>query len=367
MKKISIYIKGNRQSTAYYRIYQYFDNMNEYMRIYHTMMSDSFHDRYMPISRQPICIKVVAYVHIYIRMFMALLSDCIRKPDYIVIHKRVISRFMPKVFNMMLRYVHRHGVKIMWDFDDHIVANHEVTQRQFDIYSELANTITVTHDYLRDLVKKEYRHKVVILPTTDGDMYSLFRDKDINSSRLRKLSEEVSLVWVGTSVNLDYLRGIVGILDKTALDMKAKDGRKLSLRVVCDKPLEVKTKTLEIVNIKWSRSGAIATMRDSQIGIMPLVDDVFTKGKGGFKLVQYISIGLPCIGSNVGFNSKVITNDCGVLVSSVDDWEDAIFCVSDKQRWLEYSNNAFRHWNEQFSYERNLTTWRGLLEMNSGE
>lgn len=361
MKRISIYIKGNRQSTAYYRIYQYFDNMPEYERHFHTMMSDSFHDRYMPISRQPAYIKAAAYIHIYIRMLMALLADCISKPDYIVIHKRVISRFMPRTFNAMLRYMHRHGVKIMWDFDDHIVANHEVTQRQFDTYSDIADTITVTHEYLRDLIKPEYRHKAVIIPTTDGDMYRMFRDGDINAARLKTMEREVDLVWVGTSVNLGYVAGIVGILDKTAADMKAKDGRKLRLNIVCDKPLDAHAKTLDIVNTKWSRNGAIEAMRTSHIGIMPLVDDVFTKGKGGFKLVQYISIGLPCIGSDVGFNSKVVSGGVGILVSSDEDWEAAILKLSDKRSWQEYSEKAFNHWNELFSYQKNLDTWHMLL------
>ncbi len=361
MKNISIYIKGNRQSTAYYRIYQYFDNMPEFERHFHTMMSDSFHDRYMPISRQPVYIKVAAYMHIYIRMFLALLSDCLRPPDYVVIHKRVISRFMPCTFNAMLRYIHRHGAKIIWDFDDHIVANNEVTQRQFDTYSEMADAIVVTHEYLRNLIRSEFRHKTVTLPTTDGDMYRIFRDGNINTVRLRSMEKEVNLVWVGTSVNLKYLYGIVGVLEHTAASLKAKDGRSLRLHVVCDKPLVAQSKTLDIINTKWSRNRAIEAMLTSHIGIMPLVDDVFTKGKGGFKLVQYISIGLPCIGSAVGFNSKVVSGGCGILVSLDSDWEMAILKLSDKDTWQEYSDNAFHHWNEQFGYQKNLDTWRRLL------
>ena len=65
MKKVSVYVKGDRNSTAYYRIYQYLDNIDGIQCKYRMMMSPTVHNRYMPISKQPIFVKVLVYIHIY--------------------------------------------------------------------------------------------------------------------------------------------------------------------------------------------------------------------------------------------------------------------------------------------------------------
>ena len=52
----------------------------------------------------------------------------------------------------------------------------------------------------------------------------------------------------------------------------------------------------------------------AHIGIMPLPDNDFTRGKGGFKLIQYMSTAMPVIASAVGFNKQIVTKDFGYLV-----------------------------------------------------
>ncbi len=364
MKSISIYIKGNRNSTAYYRIYQYFDRMPEHRVGYHTMMSDAFHDRYMPISRQPLHIKVLAWLHIYWRMLTALLSDLRRRPDILVIHKRVISRFTPPSYNLLLRIIHRRGTRIIWDFDDHIMANHEVTQRQFLRYAHMADDITVTHEFLQQLVPQDCRQKTHILPTTDGDMYARHAtDASIQQERLRTLTSAVRLVWVGTSTNLPFVDNVLPLLDAAAQALHQQDGRTMLLEVVCDKPLTPSRplQHLALANTPWTRSASIHAMERAHVGIMPLPDTVFTQGKGAFKLVQYLSIGLPVAGSAVGYNKQVVTPSCGRLVGSDGDWTSALLALLDASTWATMSEAAYNHWTAHFSYNANLQTWRNLI------
>ncbi len=364
MKKISVYIKGNRNSTAYYRIYQYFDRMAEHRVDYHTMMSDAFHDRYMPISRQPLHIKVRAWLHIYCRMLTALLSDLRHRPDILVIHKRIISRFTPPSYNLLLRAIRHRGTRIIWDFDDHIIANHEVTPRQFLRYARLADVITVTHEFLQQLVPQPCREKTHLLPTTDGDMYTRYAaDPSIRQERLRTLSTTARLVWVGTSTNLPFVDDVLPLLDAAAQALQQQDGRTMQLEVVCDKPLTPSQplQYLSLDNTPWTRPASIHAMQQAHVGIMPLPDTLFTQGKGAFKLVQYLSIALPVAGSAVGYNKQVITPRCGRLVGSDGNWTSALLTLLEPNTWTTMSEEAYKHWTSHFSYDDNLQTWRKLI------
>ena len=363
MKKISVYVKGDRNSTAYYRIYQYLDNIKDINCEYRMMMSPYVHNKYMPISKQPIWIKILVYLHIYVRMLFALVKDLIQAPDVIVIHRRIISRFMPFSYKCLLKFLKKRNTKIVWDFDDNITEVGEVSRSTFDFYSKISDTIIVTHEFLQEMVSTEYRDKVLIMPTTDGDMYKFFEDSTLNSQRLSDFDEELRLVWVATSSNLKYLSEIIPALETTATKIKEQN-KKLKLIVVCDSALQHNCHALCVENIKWTRDAAINAMKYGHIGLMPLVNNSFTKGKGGFKLVQYMSIGLPCIGSNVGYNTHVLSNNAGILVNDYQDWENAIFTLSNIEVWKQYSKNAYDQWNAQFSYVVNLNHWACVLTQN---
>lgn len=362
MKKVSIYVKGDRNSTDYYRIYQYLDKLDEknFHCKYRMQMGEKLYRKWMPVSDKPIYIKILAYLYIYFRRLWGLFFDFLVVPDVLVLHRSFIGRYMPYSFRLLLRGIIYRDTKLVWDFDDHIVANKEVSKRTFDAFAELASCVLVTHDYLKSLLPVSYQDKVIILPTTDGDMYRLFTDK-VNLKRLSLLQEQVIMIWVATKRNMRFLKPIIPVLDKTARLLYDLDKRKLVLKVICNERLECDCDNLIIENICWSRQGAIEGMLKAHIGIMPLLDSEFTRGKGGFKLIQYLSIGLPCIGSDVGYNHSIISLECGFLPQTESEWITAIIKLSNILSWKSYSENAFQYWRLNFSYEKNLEVWKALI------
>jgi glycosyltransferase involved in cell wall biosynthesis len=88
--------------------------------------------------------------------------------------------------------------------------------------------------------------------------------------------------------------------------------------------------TLPVPGMKWrfhpwraEEEGALGRMFD--VGIMPLVDDAFQRGKCGFKLLQCMAAGLPTIGSPVGVNSEIVQEGrTGFLASTHDEWHEAL-------------------------------------------
>ncbi len=359
MKRVSVYIKGGQNSPNYYRIYQYTNRIKDLHFIFRTMTSNKMHDKYMPLSKKPVYIRAFVLVIMYFRILYYLIQDCRYKPSTIIITRRVINKIMPWPYKYMLKKLSVE-VPIIWDFDDDIIYGKEVSQDTFNFYAKISDTIFCTHNGLKNLIPKQYQHKVVLLATTDGDIYQLYNDK-VKQRRLETFKDTLKIIWVATSVNIPHLLNIAPFLDKYAKIIKESYGKSVELFVVCNAPLNYNFKNILLKNIKWSRGAAINGILESHIGIMPLMDNRYSKGKGGFKLVQYLSAGLPCIGSDVGFNKEVIDPCCGRLVKGEVEWGNALLYLADLYNWEQCSDNAYSRWLNKFSFIDNFNIWKDTL------
>ena len=77
--------------------------------------------------------------------------------------------------------------------------------------------------------------------------------------------------------------------------------------------------------VLWSPANEIAALASSHIGVMPLTDDEWSRGKCAFKLLQYMAASLPCVASPVGANTEaVLENETGFHASNSAEWEAAL-------------------------------------------
>lgn len=363
-KKVSIYVKGDTNTPDYYRIHQYLNNLNGLNCTYHQMLSTDMYKKVMPMSQQGKIMQILIFCIIYLRMTTALFYDLFKKPKYIVVLRRIVPRFMPFPIKLLLKKNIKNGTKVIWDFDDNILEFRELSLKDFHFFSKISNNISVTHEDLRELIEKKYWRKVKILPTTDGDSLHFYPNEECERLRENSLKKQINLIWLATSVNLPFLKSIASFLDEAALCIKEKEGRVLHLKVVCNQPLRCSFKHLVIENHQWSKDTAIKELKSAHIGIMPLVDSKIARGKGGFKLVQYLSFGLPCIGTDVGFNRHVINSNCGILVPEGEgsQWTKAILKLSGTDCWSSFSKEAYKQWKEEFPYSKNLEYWKEILK-----
>ena len=98
---------------------------------------------------------------------------------------------------------------------------------------------------------------------------------------------------------------------------------------------------------------------------MPLENNLKNQGKGGFKLIQYLSIGLPVIGSRVGINEEIIDCTNGYLTEGLKDqtWATAIMeTTSDIITWETMSKCSLNKWEQTYSFKKNLEIWRKLIK-----
>lgn len=361
-KKVSVYLKsGERAAVTYYRFSQFFRAIDADFN-YHLMIPERHQAHYLPIAKQPFLKKVYIFVYIFVRVFCQLIQDNHSNCDYLIVSRRFLNKIFPIPFYYLLYRMKKKGTKIIWDFDDQIIKLGEVSRKGFDKLSSLADTIIVGSPVLKDLINEPYQSKIVFLPTTDGDMSKLLTEEKMQE-REETLNSIVKVVWVGTFSGLLHLSQITPAFEMFGKELQ-KNGRKLKVSVVCDYPLEYKAECFELENISWERKLAAEKMLGAHIGVMPLEDNEIARGKCGFKLIQYLSVGLPVVGSSVGMNKQIISSNVGLAVDTLapDSWYDAFLMIcSSPTVWRSYSIEAQKKWSKEFSYESNLNMWKKLL------
>jgi hypothetical protein len=101
--------------------------------------------------------------------------------------------------------------------------------------------------------------------------------------------------------------------------------RQLRIRIVGAGALAERERFPEIDLVEWQEKREVADVQAMDIGIMPLPDQEWARGKSGYKLIQYMACGLPVVASPVGVNSDIVRNGInGYLAGSPDEWREAL-------------------------------------------
>ena len=108
-----------------------------------------------------------------------------------------------------------------------------------------------------------------------------------------------TVVWIGSPENLVYLEMIRPALVRLTTRYKT-----LKLRVICSRFPDWSDVNIE--RIAWSTATEARSLAAAHIGVMPLTDDEWARGKCAFKLLQYMAAALPCVASPVGANTEAV-------------------------------------------------------------
>lgn len=362
-KEILIFIKNMKDPSAYYRLGQYLNVYEEERIKYINYSPDWLYKYYYDSVKGNIVLKkfFLAMFGI-IRVTYYIIWDMFFNHSRIVIvNRQIFPRIMPFYGKMLLkRYLNKR--KVYWDFDDNIIYDKEITVNEAYILQKFAEKIVVTSDYLKNTINKENISKVNILPTTDACFQKLNIEK-VNSERLIHYNRNINIVWIGTKSSLQYLELMIQAIDEAALKIELTTGKKVSLNILCNKNVDYTPKTLIINNIQWTRKKAKQELLNAHIGIMPLTNTEFTRGKGGFKGIQYISAGVPCIMSPIGYNTRVIeAGVSGYFATKDEDWIQSIVELSvNSEDWLEKSQAARIRWQQKYSSNINKKFWCDII------
>lgn len=367
MKRISIYTRsGNICPSSYYRILQYQDNIGHKIINNHVFPNRIFYIYGKATGLKRKFYQLVFYNLIYARTMYFFLRDLIIKPDVIFISRAIIPRvLLLPTHRFLMGELLKRTKKVIWDIDDNIFENKELTKYERILLEKYSTHIIVLSEYLKDILSVDSNKKIYYLPTTDGTFDHADVSSYICTRKKRYDSGEVCLLWLATFTNLPFLEDIVPYLECSAKYLKEKYSKTLVLEVVCNRTLNINTKYLQINNIEWSKEVAIERMKNAHIGIMPLRYNRQTLGKGGFKLIQYMSTGLATIGSDVGYSSDVIINDINGFLTSHDnlnEWTESVNKLASSWENIEkFGLKSRLIWEEKFSYQTNLDMLKKII------
>jgi len=360
--QVSLYSQGGLQSAVYYyRYYQYLPKID--CKLYHRKQLPDFAYRIlMPIGQKGLFVKLIAYLIIVCRISFFLLRDSIIKPDFLIISRTLINRRFPSFYSILLKNLKDGGSEIIWDIDDDILEIKEIRLSDYLFFCGIANTIIVASEDLIDVLPKQCHNKIVFLPTTDGTMVHKY-NKRIDVERKEIYSNRIILLWVGTSSGLGELNKIIPQIEDAGEILKQYN-KELILNVVSNKNIDYQPHHFKLLYEKWSRGVAEAAFLRAHIGLMPLENNMYSKGKGGCKLLQYLSVGLPSIASAIGINKKILDGNVGFLIDNLNSviWKDTIIKLSTNiEEWSCLSKKAYERYSTKYNSMTNMEIWRNLI------
>ena len=239
-----------------------------------------------------------------------------------------------------LSLIRRRCQRLAYDVDDALWALHpsEVGQpgsaeksakiaRRFAATCASVDLVIAGNEYLAEHARP-HQPNVFILPTLiDTGKYTPAPPDAAGVGPFR-------VGWMGTSGNLWFLPEVLREL--------APHQDRLELRVVSDKPYDGELH--ELVRFeRWDGRLEPEQLRGFDCGLMPLTDDEYTRGKCGFKILQYMASGVTPIASAVGFNCEILTHGVdGFLVREPGDWARYVLRLADDRDLLERMAAAAR-------------------------
>jgi glycosyltransferase involved in cell wall biosynthesis len=235
----------------------------------------------------------------------------------------------------------KYSKKIIYDFDDAVMYSPKAPERDSASHFRpwrrsvnLADVVIAGNNYLAELARK-FNSNVKILPTgLDTNAYKVETNQ--------KKDDKVRLVWIGSKSTLRYLAEI-----KPALEEVGSRFDSVVLRVVCDEFFDLRNMVME--KCTWSGETQVRDLITSDIGLAPLPDNRFVRGKCGFKALQYAAAGLPTVASPVGVNAEYVKDDAtGFLAVNTQQWVDRIIQLVENPQLRERMGQEGRNRVQEF-------------------
>ena len=236
----------------------------------------------------------------------------LRNADFVFIHREA-APLGPPVLEWFIAKILRK--QIVYDFDDAIwlpnfSPQHRNVHRlkaywKVKYIVQWSHKVSVGNQFLAEYARR-FNANVVVVPTTiDPSLHRVTVNPPTNSPWV--------IGWTGTHTTVHYLLPLIPVLEQLAQEIP------FVFRVISNESPAFKIPNLEF--IQWTKASEIDELSKFSVGVMPLSNDDWTKGKCGFKALQYMALGIPTIASNVGVNPEIIEHGMnGFLADSSQEW-----------------------------------------------
>jgi glycosyltransferase involved in cell wall biosynthesis len=233
--------------------------------------------------------------------------------DCVIVQRKLLSAWQ-------LYLLRQCGHRIIFDFDDAIFLRDSYSrrgphdrrrQRGFVRMARSADAIAAGNDCLRDHARRAGGAAVtsVIATCVDAGRYPLAQHPCAGAG--------VELVWIGSASTLQGLQPI-----RPWLEELGRRQRGVDLKLVCNRFLELEH--LPVRRCTWTEAAEAEELASADIGIAWVPDDLWSRGKCGLKVLQYMAAGLPVIANPVGVQAAMVRHgETGFLVETREQWLEA--------------------------------------------
>jgi glycosyltransferase involved in cell wall biosynthesis len=168
--------------------------------------------------------------------------------------------------------------------------------------------------------------------------------------------------WIGTHSTLQYLETIFPALQELARSTR------FQLKIVGAGKREIALPGVEVESLDWNMEREIEDFQSFDIGLYPIADDEWSKGKSGFKAIQYMAVGIPYVVSPVGACTEIgepeVTH---LLASTKDEWVEALrHLIADRELRMRMGQAGRRHATEHYTLEIQADKLAGALREAAG-
>ncbi|HSL04247.1 MAG TPA: glycosyltransferase family 4 protein [Nitrospiraceae bacterium] len=230
--------------------------------------------------------------------------------DLVVIEGQLFP-YMPALAE---RFLARLGYRLIIEFDDAIYLTRGHRWKMPTLLA-MASGAIVGNEVLAQYARR-YATQVFVVPTV-VDTQRFIPVKRGARWIGAETENPITVVWIGLAYNLGYLDIVAPVLKEM------QDKGLIKFRVVCSRPPRLPGLMVEFR--AWRLEQEVELLQDCHIGIMPLPNTEWAKGKCALKLLQYMSVGMATVASPVGVNREIISDgETGYLAVTEQDWRDRL-------------------------------------------
>lgn len=354
MKVLFFVVYPEINAGSRYRVYKYLpylDKQNVDYRVCPPMSNKLF--QYLYQTSNPVK-KILFYLITYLVRMRDLTK--VRNYDMIFIHQGFCYLGPPILEYLVAKLNHN----IIFDIDDaHFSKPVFATglgarfhdRDRIAKLCKLSKQIIVSVNYIKQYVQ-EFNPNVVVIPTSiDIKRYTL---KDYKANN----NPSVIIGWVGTASGLVYLQDLEDVFQKLSQLYN------IILKIISSQTITMKN--VDFIYRKWSLENEISDLQSLDIGIMPLANTEFEKGKGGFKVIQYMGVGVPVVCSPVGINAEIVQDGInGYLTNTRKEWFKKLSLLIENEHLREKIGRKGRESiHDKFTIEANVKTFVQVIKNN---
>ena len=215
-------------------------------------------------------------------------------------------------------FVARRGLPIVYDFDDAIfLRNVSEANRAFAFLKNpgrvaqilrLSRRVVVGNEFLASYAR-QHNSSVTVIPTAVDTERFVPRAADFTAGE-----RPLVVGWIGSPTTFPYLEGLAPVLRDVA-------ARHQFVLKVSGAGRPVTFPGVTVNEVPWSLANEVSLFNTCDIGVYPLTDDEWSKGKCGFKAIQCLACGVPVVAASVGVNREIVEDGVnGFLASTPAEW-----------------------------------------------